>query len=263
MVQKKLLVGLIGLSLLLVVTGCAGVVQGSGGVVTETYDVSGFSRLDVSNAVEVDLSQEGKESVSVETDANLLRYLEVEVRGDTLHVGLNDSARGVAINPSRGIHFTVGVDDLERLEVSGASNVDAGPLESGDFELSVAGASDVEIESLEVDSARIEASGSSDVSIGDLRAGKLDAVASGASSVEVSGEAAAQVADVEGASNYRAGDLQSAETYVEVSGASDARLRASETLQVDASGASHVRYYGSPQVSQQLSGASDLDRLGQ
>jgi hypothetical protein len=261
MVQKKLFVGVIGLSLALVITGCMGIVQGSSNVVTETYDVSGFSRLDVSNAVQVDLSQEGDESVSVETDANLLRYLEVEVRGDTLHVGLNDSARGVTINPSRGIHFTIGVDDLERLEVSGASNVVSGPLESGDFELSVSGASDVVIESLDVESARIEASGSSDVSVGELQAEELDATASGASTVKVEGEAADQVADVQGASHYRAGDLQSAEAYIEISGASDAELRADESLQVDASGASNVRYYGSPQVSQQLSGASDLEHL--
>jgi hypothetical protein len=71
------------------------------------------------------------------------------------------------------------------------------------------------------------------------------------------------VADVQGASHYQAGDLQSAETYIEISGASDAELRADETLQVNGSGASHVRYYGSPEVSQQLNGASDLERLGQ
>jgi hypothetical protein len=264
MVRKTLFIGMFGLSLLLVMTGCAEfAVRGSGGLVTETYDVSGFNHLDVSSAVRVELSQEGQESVSVETDANLLQYLEVEVRGETLYVGLNDRARGVSISPSRGITFTVGVDDLERLEVSGASDVAAGPLEAGDFVLSVSGASDVQIESLDVDSARIEASGASDVSVGGLRAGKLDATASGASTVEVSGEAAEQVADIEGASHYRASSLQSEDAYVEASGASDAELRASETLGVDASGASSVGYYGDPQVSQQLSGASDLNRLGQ
>jgi hypothetical protein len=263
MVKKTLFIGLIGLSLLLVMAGCVGIVQGNGDIVTETYDVSGFDRLDVSNAVRVELSQGGGESARVETDANLIRYLEVEVRGETLYVGLNDDARGLNISPTRGINFTIGVDELERLEVSGASDVAAGPLESGDFALSASGASDVEVEALSADAVRIEASGSSDVSVADLRAEELDTAATGSSTVEVRGEVAGQVADVAGASRYEAGSLQSVEAHVECSGASDAALRASETLGVDASGASNVRYYGDPQISQQLSGASDLERLGQ
>jgi hypothetical protein len=263
MVKKTLFIGLIGLSLLLVMVGCAGVVQGNGDIVTKTYDVSGFDHLDVSSAVQVELSQGGGESVSVETDANLIRYLEVEVRGETLYVGLNDDARGLNISPTRGIDFTISVDELKRLKVSGASNVAAGALESGDFMLSASGASDVEIEALSAIEVRIEASGSSDVSVVDLRAVRLDTAASGSSTVEVRGEVAGQVADVEGASRYEAERLQSEEAYVECSGASDAALRVGETLEVEASGASNVRYYGEPQVSQQLSGVSELERLGQ
>jgi hypothetical protein len=262
--KKTLFVGVVGLSLLLAALGCAGTAQvGSGEVVTEAYDVSGFNRLDVSSAVRVDLSQDGEESVSVETNSDLLEYLVVEVRAGTLYVGLNDRGRRLTINPTDGIHFTIGVDELERLEVSGASDVAAGPLSADDFVLSVGGASDVQIEALDVDSARIEASGSSDVSVSDLQTDKLDVAASGASTVEVSGEAVEQVSDVEGASHYRAESLESEDVYIEISGASDAELRASKTLGVDASGASRVEYYGDPQVSQQLSGASDLTRRGE
>lgn len=262
MVRKTLFIGLVGLGLLLVITGCTDVVRGNGNIVTEEYDVSGFNRLDVSSAVRVGLSQDGEESVSVETDANLIRYLEVEERGDTLYVGLNDHARRLNISPSRGITFTVGVDELEAIDMSGASVLAAGALESNDFELSISGASDVEIEALHVEAARIDASSSSNLSIGDLQTEALEVAANGSSTIEVSGEAAEQVADVVGDSHYEAGDLQSEEAHVSLSGASDARLRVSDTLDVDASGASSAGYYGDPIVSQKLSGASDLERLG-
>ncbi len=87
-------------------------------------------------------------------------------------------------------------------------------------------------------------------------------VISGASAVTLAGRADAQQVAVSGASSYAAPDLRSRIAAVDVSGASVAVVRASDSLEGSVSGSSVLEYLGEPVVSLTVTGSSILRHLG-
>ena len=65
-------------------------VRGSGDVIVENRSVSGFDKVSVEGAGRVIITQGKKESLTVETDDNLMKYIKTEVTGDTLEIGFED-----------------------------------------------------------------------------------------------------------------------------------------------------------------------------
>ena len=85
--KRFIFLSLIGLSML-VASGCGVTfIQGSGKVVSESRQVSGFEKLDLALDGEVILTQGEAEMLTIEAQENLLRYIVTEVRGGTLWIG--------------------------------------------------------------------------------------------------------------------------------------------------------------------------------
>ncbi|NTV37818.1 MAG: hypothetical protein HGA82_01265 [Anaerolineales bacterium] len=63
--------------------------QGSGNLVSETRQVSGFTAVDFSGAGEVEIIQDGTESITIETDDDVMEHVTTEVHGGTLYVGFD------------------------------------------------------------------------------------------------------------------------------------------------------------------------------
>jgi hypothetical protein len=103
-ISSKLLVVLTAIMLLVSACGIAPVF-GSGKIVTETRQVSGFDKVSVSGGGELIIIQDGTESVTVETDDNLMQYLVAEVRGGTLDLYL-EKDHMTNLRPSKLV-FTV------------------------------------------------------------------------------------------------------------------------------------------------------------
>ena len=61
-------------------------IEGSGVVVTESFDLGGFDEIRVSSAFEVDVEVGPEVSVVVRADDNLIEHLEVEVDDDRLRL---------------------------------------------------------------------------------------------------------------------------------------------------------------------------------
>ena len=78
---------------LLFITACGlGTIQGSGDVITESRDVSGFDSVSLSGIGRVIITQGDDESLTIETDDNLMKYITSEVRDGTLELGDTDNA---------------------------------------------------------------------------------------------------------------------------------------------------------------------------
>jgi L-asparaginase/Glu-tRNA(Gln) amidotransferase subunit D len=112
---------LLGLTcLLLLACACAALPaeSGSGNIISETRQVSGFDAVVFSGAGHVEIVQDGSESITIATDDNVMPYVTTEVRGGTLYVGLDFVEHGV-INMTE-MNITLHVDMLESIETSGA-----------------------------------------------------------------------------------------------------------------------------------------------
>ncbi len=215
--------------------------RGSGDLVSETRQVSGFTAVEFSGAGDVEIIQDGSESIIIETDDDVMEYVTSEVRGGTLFVGLDFDGR-VSILPTK-MRVTLHVIDLNTISTSGAW--------------------DIQAESFETDSLNATISGAGSLQIDSLSANTLEAEISGAGEFTLAGQVEEQHVAISGTGTYKAGDLESQSAVVEISGAGNATLWVIETLEVSISGTGHVDYYGSPQVNLDQSGVGEVNNLGE
>ena len=112
-------VGLLAVAVLLLSACQITTVRGSGNVVTEEREVSGFEGVALSGVGQVIITQGDEESLTIETDDNLMRYIEGEVRNSRLELRIADNTIPI---PSRSIIYRVGVIDMTGLDSSGAGS---------------------------------------------------------------------------------------------------------------------------------------------
>ena len=233
-----------GLVLAVLLAGCTLVseqvsITGSGNIVTQEENITGFDKVDVSQAFKVNISQGDTFRVVIRIDDNLVEYLEVVKRGNTLTIGLKPG-RPYNIRKAT-MEAEVTMPDLTGLELSGASHATITGFKSTKrLDVDVSGASHLR---------------------GDIEAGDARFDVSGASQVTLSGSAEDVVIDASGASQVDLSAFPVADANVEASGASKATVNPSGRLDAGASGASHIYYLGSPTLGKMdTSGASSINR---
>ncbi|MEM9829693.1 MAG: head GIN domain-containing protein [Bacteroidota bacterium] len=218
---KKYNLSLLLLITLLPILSFAQGVRGDGNAVTETRPISSFNAITVTGSVDVYLSQDEEESVTVEADENLQEIIQTEVRGNTLYISERKNIRRAE---SRKVY--VGFQQLTSLITEGATDIyGRTPIRGETLEVGISGASDVTLE---------------------IYVDELICRIRGAADGYLSGEATAMIARVSGSSDLEAGDLVSQSCQVEASGASDAFVHATESLDAKASGSSDIEYRGNP-----------------
>lgn len=213
--------------------------SGSGRVVSESFNIGGFSKVEVSHAFQVDIVQGNTYQVMVWIDDNLQQHLRVQKRGDTMIIGLKPLG---GFNLRRAtMEAEVRMPDLTGIEVSGAGDINiSGFTSNKNFDVELSGASSLE---------------------GEITADDVSIEASGASRVRLRGEANNLRLDASGASNIDLKDFPAVDADIELSGASEAEVVLSGTLDIDASGASRLYFGGSPTMGRiDLSGASSIKR---
>lgn len=214
-------------------------VRGSGKVSSEERPVSGFDRVSLSGIGQLEIVVGDEESLVIEAEDNLLQYITTEVRGRELGIGVQ---RGISLDPTEPIRYSLTVTDLSRVQVSGSGSVFMETLETEALELAVSGSGNLEFADLQVQELSVNASGS----------GNFD----------LAGTAAEQKITISGSSNYYAGDLESKVVELEVSGSGEALLWVTDDLRVRISGSGDVEYYGNPNVDRDISGSGNLRSLG-
>ena len=194
---------------------------GSGNVVTKEFDLSGFDKVDVGSAFDVEIRQGGAFSVVVRVDDNIEQYLDVVKQGSTLRIGLRPLSPATLTAVT--LEAEVTMPQLTGLELSGASNASVTGFEStealrldvsgashatlsgsgGDLILDVSGASSADLVDFPVGDANVEASGASNATVN--VSGELNVEASGASHVKYLGSPTLGTIDSSGASSIEAG----------------------------------------------------------
>jgi len=200
--------------------------------------VGNFTKIEVSGAFNVILTQGSSASLTLEASEELLEKVISEVKGDKLILRLENNTRITGTDsPTAYISFI----NLEEIDLSGA--------------VKISGTNTMKFENLE-----IEGSGASKVNL-TLSANRLKCEASGASDIMLAGDASAFEADLSGASKIDAEELKTVNCTLDCSGASTSKVYVTGSLKVDGSGACKVIYTGNPkQVDSDMSGASKISK---
>jgi hypothetical protein len=215
-------------------------IYGNGHIATKDQNVGSFNSVDVGGAIEVHVKQDATQSVKIETDENLVQYIEVYTSGSTLVI---HPRQGFNLDPSREIIVYVSAPAYKNIGVSGASRIIGDNALSGN------------------DGLRLDASGASKVMM-ELNGGSVGGDVSGASSIDLKGQVSKVDFQASGASHINAYDLVADEAIADLSGASSMEITANKNLKAEASGASHVRYKGNASVNSNTSGASSVSKEG-
>lgn len=211
-------------------------VKGSGNVIKETRNVTGFHSIDVGGAFEIELIKSTSEKVVIEADDNIMPHIITKVSGGEL-----DISTDADINNPNELKITIYYKSINELDISGAADLySSDVLKSENLELDFSGASEVTLK---------------------LDVGTLEIDLSGASKIELEGQAGMVKLDASGAAVVHAYGLEIKQLDLDSSGASVVKVLVMDKLNIDSSGASSVRYKGSPSINLiDISGASSVKK---
>lgn len=257
--SMALRVALLAVAASLLLTGCTLLplpgLNGSGDLVTEEYDLEGFTAVHAGNAFKVTVTQGDDYSVVVTYDNNAGDALVVETQDNALVLKLREN-----VGPVRNLTLRaeVTMPALEEIIFSGATTGSfTGFRTEGDFHAELAGASSADGE-IYAARAVVEASGASNIT-GTIEADDVRFEAAGASRITFAGAAQTVEALASGASRVDLSELTAVDVRAEADGASTMRVAASGVLEADAAGSSTIEYSGNPAtVRENVSGASNV-----
>ncbi len=214
-------------------------IRGNGVVKTATRQVSAFSQVHVSSNIDLYVSQDSTNSVTLETDENLMEYIEVYTEGDELMIR---TKKGFNLSSSKSIIAHVSAPLYRQISASGSCDI----------------LSEEKIEQTEP--LKIELAGSSEVNM-DIKSPKITASLAGSGELTLKGETRDLVVDGSGSTEVNSTGLLAENVDVSFSGSGDAEVFASTKLTVSVSGSADVKYKGTPEVKQSISGSGSVSKM--
>ncbi len=213
--------------------------RGSGNLITQTRQVSGFDSISVDYPARVLVSQGSTESLKIEAEDNVLPGLKTEVKNHDLRIYYQVES-GKHVNATKMPTITIVVKDLSAIDFSSAG--------------------DLTVDSLKSDALRLSLSGAGNIKLNDITTKALNVNLSGAGSMSATGTADTFSLNISGFGDFKGKELASKTATINLSGAGSAVVRVDDKLKAQISGAGSVSYYGSPDVTKQVSGVGSISQ---
>jgi hypothetical protein len=179
-VLMRLRVALALLAGVLLVTSCS-VTRGSGQLATESREVSGFTKVELSGTGELTIKKTGTESLTISAEDNLLPRLTSEVSNGTLILGAKPNT---SILPTKPITYSVTVKELTGLAVSGSGGIQAPNLTTPALSIKISGSGTITTSGT-VNDQDLEISGSGHYQAEQLMSKAVEAAISGSGTASV------------------------------------------------------------------------------
>lgn len=216
-----------------------GSVKGSGKLQEQQRAVGRFNGVALNVPGTVELRIGNTESVTIETDDNLLPLIETVVENGTLRI--RQSRRNTNLRQT-ALKIVVYASNIERISVGGSGTVNA----SGLF----------------ADKLRFDVGGSGSIHAGQLDARLVSVAIGGSGNFSASGKTQQLTASIGGSGNIDAGRLAARDVQVSIGGSGEAEVWAKDQLAISIGGSGEVSYYGDPQISRSMQRSSSVKRLG-
>jgi hypothetical protein len=221
----------------------------TGGVRTETREVSDFDRVALAGFGDLHIRQGEEESLTIEASPELLERIKTEVKDGQLTIRFVQNwldwigdvlATGFA---GMRVRYDLTVKELAALAITGAGRA--------------------QVADLKADQVALELRGAGQLSVASLEAAGLTIDLSGAGQIKVGGRVTEQTVKITGAGSYDAPDLESQRAKATLTGLGGATVWAVEDLEATIRSVGSVSYYGAPKVSKTITGIGTLKSLGE
>src|SRR5437868_11801741 len=159
--------------------GCRWVgIRGNGQIKTEDRTIAAFTEIDAGGAFLIEW-ESGSPALRITTDENLLSYVESDVSGDTLRLRTHEQ-----IWPTHGIKVVISSPTRADARIRGAVKLTAKQLTGPKFALEASGASHVSLDG-NVDELLADMTGASELEAGGLQTRAAEISTTGAGDAEV------------------------------------------------------------------------------
>jgi hypothetical protein len=214
-------------------------VKGSGRIKTEARAIGHFNAVALALPGSVELRIGNTESVTIDTDDNLMPLIETVVENGTLKI--RAAKRNVELD-SRRMKIVVQAKAVDTLSVDGSGSIDADALRGSKVMVAIGGSGSVNVKSIDSESLSVNIGGSGDLKVGGGATKRLTVSIAGSGDVDMS-------------------RLQSADASVNIAGSGDASIGVRDQLNVTIAGSGDVNYYGSPRVNTNVLGSGSTNKM--
>ena len=218
-------------------------VKGSGVSDEEERDVGAFVAIQNDSQVDVNVTIDDSEFVTVRCDDNLLELIDTEVNDDTLVV---KTPRNRNLDPETECAVDVSVSGLESVEASGSGDTRIDGAWDSLVSLESSGSGDLTAHQTLYGLASVDSSGSGDLVVEGVDVDEVALESSGSGDLVVGGVADKAVLDGSGSGDLDALGLTAVDGVVDASGSGDVRLTVTGHVTVDLSGSGDVIIEGNP-----------------
>ena len=139
-------------------------VVGTGDVVSETRDISGFTGMSSGISADIELRQSSTFSVTIDGQKNIIDLVEMEVKEGVLKIRFK---KGYSMSYKKNLKIRLEAPNFAYLGMSGSGDVRAeGALTGEKLDISISGSGDFNLTDLAYADVKIGISGSGDVIVG-------------------------------------------------------------------------------------------------
>ena len=215
-------------------------IEGNNNVVTQKREVIDFTKVKVSNGIELIIQQEDTISLVVEADENLHENIITEVIDGTLKIW---AKKNIWRATSKKVHLKV--NTLEELSASsGSSVISKNTIKAKDLKVSSTSGSNLNIK---LETNRLISNASSGSKLGlEILATHVESSSSSGSSIKIVGETTAHKASASSGSSLNAFKLIAKNVDAEVSSGASVRVHVTESINARASSGGRIKYQGNP-----------------
>ena len=124
--MKKVVLTLGFLPILVVLCACSNTddFRGSGNIISQNREVTGFTRIDNSTSINISISKSMVQEVQVSADDNIINEVQTTIESGVLKVGLAD---GNYIDIT--VNVVIGILNIEGIENTGSGNISVSGFE--------------------------------------------------------------------------------------------------------------------------------------
>lgn len=231
------------LSVLIIATGYSIQAQekhlkGEGEAITQDRNGGIFNEIRSFGSFNINITDANDHTVKVEAQQNLQEYIEIENKGNELHIR---NKKGYSLETDKPITIHVSAPALRAIHLSGSGNVTSTNTLNGSNEFD------------------LKSSGSGNISI-DIETFSLGCSIAGSGNITLKGKTNELDGKIAGSGNIRAKELQSAITSVKISGSGSAEVVATQKLETKIAGSGDVKYWGDASVDSKVMGSGSIQK---
>lgn len=210
-------------------------IKGNGKIIKKEFQIGDFNKFEIDGVYYLVIKQGDVAKLEIETDENLMEYIEPKVKNNKLNIKNKKS-----LSSSKGITVYLTYNKLEQIIASGYVSLSS-------------------TDKLNFDMLEIETSGKTSMNM-EINCFDLKAKFSGNSSIDLSGVISTSDMEVSGSAYMNASELIIDNLKMEISGNAIAKVNVVSKFDINVSGTANVEYQGEPEMKQKLSGLGSVTK---